>query len=182
MDAVARWRICEEISNSGIFTRYELEPIDLKKAAVELEHPQYSDIPIKILDNVVSQEIINPYSVRRIKFYQRLYPDDDKSEPIPRFKDEHVFACLLKEKDSNQLVPFYVSKEYVSPGCRAHRFVFLKPSEFMGLRIMVAEGSAQVYKSTKRDVELHYLEMRRIHDKSGTINPFNLTNKLRPRF
>lgn len=163
-DAFAARRICDEISNSGVFASYGLKPVDFQEAAAEIEESRFKDIPIVKLD---PNEYTNPYTRRPLPLLE-FFPDDPKAEPRPVNFQDYVFVGLLRNEESNEIVPFYVSKPYVLPGRPgAHRFVFFKETVDSSPKLMLAEGSAAVFKRPRFNVELHYIEQKEKNE-SGT--------------
>lgn len=112
-------------------------------------------------------EYSNPYELREFevfKFSGHLY-----DTPVPVYKKEYVFLCLLKHEDSDELMPFYVSKAYFEHNdLRTYRFVFPQfPEEekyryaYEYEKLMLAEGSAEAYIRPDFNVEHYYLENHR---------------------
>lgn len=161
----ARWQICEELSDSTVLYKYEVEPVQMKEIYRELQQKRkYSNFLHRLYgltaeSNEGPHKYTNPYALQEFEVY-KFFPT---REPETVRKEEYVFVCLLKRKASGDIVPFYVSKLYdPHHGLHAHRYLFLTFAEGIG----IAERSAEA-KSTTRDfnLELHYLELRKHHER-----------------
>ena len=79
---------------------------------------------------------------------------------------EYVFTCLLADiNDLDNIHPLYVAKAYnTRRGLHVHRFLFPEKKEKRFQRVMLAEQPAKVYTLPDFNVELHYLELRKLHE------------------
>jgi hypothetical protein len=167
-EAFSRMRICSDISGTRIFQQYNCESVNMEEIYDELRQPKYSDIFHLIYRPTLSQdsshpyEYVNPYRLGSIEFIYDGHLDPDLAS---RTVVEHIFVCLLRQQTaSNDIIPYYVSKAYYNPSYQGHRFLFFQghpnhPNSLM----MLVETSAEVYERPDFDVELHYLELREVH-------------------
>ena len=135
-----RQRICEEITGSGFFEWFGMEPINLSYTSRQ----RYS------LPEQRPPEDTNPLRPRLIAVREPT------TKHLYHIK-EYVFLCQLKRRWSEELIPYYISKEYnLSVGAyKAARFVFGE-ERF----VILAEESGHAYMSPDFNIEVYYLEMR----------------------
>jgi len=118
----------------------------------------YSEISQLIFDPK-KMVYTNPYRLRPFQFISVLNSF---------YLYEHVFICLLQHKTTNDIIPYYISKEY-DPSS-ALRFVFIFPGNMPYPNLFIIESPAKVFeRPSDYNIELHYLEKRRQH-KPGKLS------------
>lgn len=180
IDASARLNTCQAISDSGVFEKYGYDPVDMSDIYTELKQLKYSEIFHLIYSSLQSQngsderyEYNNPYTQRLFQITE-FFPIRPGTNAMYSSNVESVFLCLLRQKPSNNLVPYYVSKAYNE--LDHHRFLFMgQNSAYFTYqyhqRIMFAEESAETYGSqtSEFNVELHYLQKRIRYDPGNSF-------------
>lgn len=158
-DAQTRERICQDISGSGFFDIWKLIPVD-KRTILRNQYANqsYSDIVHQIYNP--TYEYTNEYKEYVFRTLPNWY-----------YTREFVFFCPLKNSSNNQLITFYVSKEYNVGISEIHqksgRFIFGNFEPATGQMsqnreyVILAEEPAKVYKEPGFNVELHYLRIRK---------------------
>jgi hypothetical protein len=134
--------------------------------------PKYATIFRQIYRPVDdTHEYINPYSQQEFEFINFVLGEDRDYRPVSVKREESVFMCSLRERLSDDIVPFYVSKAYdVRDG---RRYVLSGRSRAIGpdendqdIGLMLVKKSAEAYVSLHFNVELHYLEVKK-HYRAG---------------
>lgn len=171
-DAATRLRICDDISNSGVFEIYgdgALEAVDMTQIYSELQEPKYSSLFHRIYSPAPKSQnsqhalhvYTNSYTKQEFVLTKFALNQNHEYTPVSFANEEYVFVCLLKRKNSKDIVPFYVTKEYDMQYGR--RYVFLNTDT----EIMLAEKPAKSKVRPDFNVELHYIEVRKRRE-SGT--------------
>lgn len=167
-NALVRQRICEDVTGSGFFEWSELVPVNMKVTQNELQQSiaLYSDLFHRIYrpNRNLLKRLLSPFSYDNQYSLQELIITSALGSRYYFRTREFVFVCLLRQRSSTLLVPYYVSKEYnVSDGegYQAGRFVFGDRKPNVPEHVILAEESAEAYVRSDFNVELHYLQMRK---------------------
>lgn len=160
-DSLTRLRLCEDLSNNGVFKVLGYNAPDMKSTDLytKLEQPENWRIFYDLYTRNSSDkyEYTNSFSLQKFAFLIDII-DGLHTIQVPLDIEEYVFVCLFEEQNSKNVIPFYVSKAYNLLHDR--RFLFLNHN----VPLMLAEKSAEAYINQNFNVELHYLELRKHHE------------------
>jgi hypothetical protein len=183
-DARIRKHICKDITGSGFFKAENMEPVKMSKVLSELRSPRYTDIFRRIYTSGAPRQnaIVNllyPYMYSNPYSVLEFSVDGVQRGLVAeiRFR-EHVFACIVRNRYSRDLLAYYVSKEYnvLNNSYMPGRFVFRKNDDdhpsyarIIFSAIALAEEPATIYQRPNYNLELHYLRIRK-HRRPGKIS------------